>query len=102
MTMTTPMTGEAPNLNVAIKFTEAMGAEIARTGAQLETFAGSLAAGGVSGEPLRLTSTLMELYGQLSGLWGALAAELTTHQGVVESYATVGTDAGEREFEQLT
>jgi hypothetical protein len=99
---TTHETGESTNLTSAIKFCEAS-ASSARDGVgEVETFSASISDAGVSGEPLRLAATVMELLEQLGATFDELHAELERHITVAEAYTVVGTDAGEKAFNQAT
>ena len=101
--MTTPTgTGETTNLTASIKFCEAS-ASSARDGiSEVETFTASLSGAGVSGEPLRLAATAMDLLEQLGTAFDDLTAELRSHIVVAAAYQTVGDDAGEKQFNQAT
>jgi len=95
-------TGEATNLTSSIKFCEAS-ASSARDGVgQLETHSASLSSAGVSGVPLQLTATAMELLEQLGSTFDQLAGQLRSHTVVAEAYQSVGQDAGEKQFNQIT
>lgn len=102
MSNTPNQTGEATNLTSSIKFCEAS-AGSARDGiGEVETFAASISSVGVTGEPLRLAAQLMERLEQLGSVFDELGEELRSHQVVAEAYGSVGDDAGEKQFNQIT
>jgi hypothetical protein len=102
--MSTPNpTGESTNLTSSIKFCEASASSARDLVGEVETFTGSLTAAGVSGEPLRLAATAMELAEELGTVFDDLGGELQRHTVVAEAYQSVGEDAAEKkQFNQVT
>jgi hypothetical protein len=101
--MSTPNpTGESTNLTSSIKFCEASASSARDLVGEVETFTASLSAAGVSGEPLRLAANAMELAEELGSVFDDLAGELQRHTVVAEAYQSVGDDAGDKQFNQVT
>lgn len=101
-TMINNQTGETANLTSSIKFCEASASSARDLVGEVETFSASLTAAGVTGEPLRLAGTAMELADQLGTTFDDLGGELQRHTVVAESYQAVGDDAGDKQFNQAT
>uniref|UniRef100_UPI003F494B53 hypothetical protein n=1 Tax=Actinokineospora sp. CA-119265 TaxID=3239890 RepID=UPI003F494B53 len=87
---------------MAQKFAEAMATGAAESRTQTEHFAAELAGGKVSGVPLQLSAQLMEAYDGLASAFTGVAEALEQQMVVATAYDAVGSDAGDKEINQLT
>lgn len=94
----TPVSGEITDINAAIAFANTMKAETEKLSVEVETSAASLQSHEVSGRPIELLGSAQELASSLASAFGELEAELTRHLAIAEAYASVGNDAGSKEF----
>jgi hypothetical protein len=93
---------ETSNLTSSITFCEASASSARDLVGQVEAFSASLAAAKMSGEPLRLAGTVMELAEQLGAVFDDLGGELRRHTVVAEAYQSVGPAAGDKAFNTST
>jgi hypothetical protein len=97
---TTP-TGETTNISSALDFAKEMAGQATAAATSVEIAMATMQAEEVTGRPIELLGSCHEQLTTLAGTFTDVHKELEQHLSIGEAYASVGNDAGSKDFNTL-